>query len=332
MEVLGKKIEDILPGLVSNPPENKENETTDVVQPQEAAQQMEGANTEAQAPAQNPYGEILEDEFVQKFLDVYSAGDDAMEDLLQAELERVRIAKTNYNEMADADVIRASLQKEWPELKGAAFERAVKKYFDANFGEEIEVYDDDEESQSEKQVRDAQIRRKANELRKYLEAEQSKVKRKSAVETKAEKEARLAETKKKAEDDLVAWEKMVTGDAFVSKALAEGEVKVGKADSELAYRVKDVEQFKKALLDDNSFFKVFATGDEKSPIDLKRWAKVVAYALDPEGFESLIYASGKNAATGKLLDELENPAKPDAIKPSAPSTLSQALLGAISKR
>ena len=333
MEVLGKKIEDILPGLANNPPEQKqEAQESEAQVATETVEQNTEAPTESQVATQNPYGEILEDEFVQKFLDVYTNNDDSIEELLQQELERVRIAKTNYNEMSDADVIRASLQKEWPELKGAAFERAVKKYFDANFGEEIEVYDDDEESQSEKQVRDAQIRRKANELRKYLEAEQSKVKRKSAVETKAEKEARLAEAKKKAEDDLVAWEKMVTSDAFVSKALAEGEVRVGKADSELAYRVKDVEQFKKALLDDNSFFKVFATGDEKSPIDLKRWAKVVAYALDPEGFESLIYASGKNAATGKLLDELENPAKPDAIKPSAPSTLSQALLGALSNR
>lgn len=334
MEVLGKKIEDILPGLVNNPPGKKEEENSSPIETQQESAPIEEApKAEESAPVQsNPFGEILEDEFVQKFLTAYSGEEDGIEDLLQQELERVRIAKTDYAKMSDEEIIRTSLKLEWPELKGAAFERAVKKYFDANFGEEIEVYDDDEETQSEKQVRDAQIRRKANELRKYLEAEQSKVKRKSAAETKAEKEAKLAEARKKAEDDFVAWEKMVTNDAFISKALAEGEVRVGKADSELSYRVKDLEKFKKALVDDGSFFTVFSTGDQKNPVDFKRWAKVVAYALDPEGFENLIYASGKNAATGKLLDELENPARPDTIKPSAPSTLSQALLGAISKR
>ena len=334
MEVLGRKIEDILPGLVNNPPEKKEGETPSTIETQTSGDPKEDTPKaeETQVATSSPFGEILEDDFVQKFLSAYSGEEDGIEELLQSELDRVRIAKTDYVKMSDEDVIRASLQLEWPELKGAAFERAVKKYFDANFGEEIEVFDDDEETQSEKQVRDAQIRRKANELRKYLEAEQSKFKRKSAAETKAEKEARLAEARKKAEDDFATWEKMVTSDAFISKALAEGEVRVGKADSELGYRVKDLEKFKKALVDDNSFFTVFSTGDQKNPVDFKRWAKVVAYALDPEGFENLIYASGKNAATGKLLDELENPAKPDTIKPSSPSTLSQALLGAISKR
>lgn len=336
MEVLGKKIEDILPGLVkSAPEETKEPEGQPLQNETQSDGQEQGNVPEKEAVAevpQNPFGEVLQDEFVQKFLSAYTGEDDNIEELLQQELERVRMVKTDYNAMSDADVIRASLQKEWPELKGAAFERAVKKYFESNFGEEVEVYDDDEETLSEKQVRDAQIRRKANELRKNLEAEQSKFKRKSAAETKAERESKATEAKKQAEDDFAAWEKMVTQDGFIAKALTEGEVKVGKADSELSYKVKDVDKFKKALVDDSSFFKVFATGDEKAPIDFKRWAKVVAYALDPEGFEALLYASGKNAATGKLLDELENPAKPDQIKPSSPSTLSQALLGAISKR
>ena len=335
MEVLGKKIEEILPGLVKDAPEQKVEVDNEVVQNEAPApeQVKDTTNVEEKvsAPA-NPYGEILEDEFVQKFLSAYTGEDDSIESLLQEELDRVRLVKTDFNAMSDDEVIRLSLQKEWPELKGTAFEKAVKKYFESNFGEEVEVYDGDEEALSEKQVRDAQIRRKANELRKNLEAEQSKFKRKSAAETRAERESRAAEAKKKAEEDLAAWEKMVTNDGFISKALMEGEVKVGKADSELAYKVKDVDKFKKALVDDQSFFTVFATGDDKNPIDFKRWAKVVAYALDPEGFEALLYSSGKNAATGKLLDELENPAKPDAIKPSAPTTLSQALLGAITKR
>lgn len=343
MEILGKKIEEVLPGLVKNAPEttkatNEINETTNETNEAKAQQDVQGSQGQvaqsdpAPVTQESPFGEILQDDFVQKFLNAYSGEDESIEELLQQELERVRMVKTDFNAMSDSDVIRVSLQKEWPELKGAAFERAVKKYFDANFGEEVEVYEGDEETLSEKQVRDAQIRRKANELRNNLEAEKSKFKRKSAAETKAEREGKAAEAKKKAEEDFATWEKMVVQDGFISKALSDGEVKVGKADSELSYKVKDVDKFKKALVDDTSFFTVFATGDEKAPIDLKRWAKVVAYALDPEGFEALLYSSGKNAATGKLLDELENPAKPDTIKPSAPSSLSQALLGAISKR
>lgn len=332
MEVLGKKIEDILPGLAKSAPVEEKVETPQDALKSEAIAEAGSPVDQAPAIPASPYGEILEDEFVQKFLTAYSGEEDTLEELLQQELERVRLVKTDFKAMSDTDVIRESLRQEWPELQGAAFERAVKKYFDANFGEEIEVYEGDEETLSEKQVRDAQIRRKANELRNNLEAAVSKVKRKSAAETKAEKEARLEQARKKAEDDFATWEKMVTQDTFISKSLSDGEVRVGKADSELAYKVKDVEKFKKALVDDGSFFKVFATGDEKNPVDFKRWAKVVAYALDPEGFEALLYSSGKNAATGKLLDELENPAKPDAIKPSSPSTLSQALLGALSNR
>jgi hypothetical protein len=282
--------------------------------------------------AEDPFKALLEDGFVKQFLDSYVGNDENIEDLLQQELERVRLAKTDFSAMADTDIIRAGLKKEWPELQGAAFEKAVKKYFEATFGEEVETFEDDEDSVSEKQVRDAQIRRKANEYRKQFQEEQAKSKRKTAQEIKAEKEAKDAEARQKAQSEAEAWDKMVKGNGFVSKALESGEIKVGKADQELSYRIKDKDKFTAALTSDPDFFNLFATNDTKNPVDFQRWAKVVAYALDPEGFEALLYSSGKNAATGKIMDELENPAKPGEVRPSSPNSFAESLMGAINKK
>lgn len=337
MEIFGKNVADILPGLAQDAPPVEDKPQEEQAPPQEEApiEQAQSAPDE-QAPtkeqAPDPYKELLEDGFVQQFLGSYINNDDDIEGLLEQELQRVRLAKTDFTAMSDTDIIRSGLQKEWPELKGAAFEKAVKKFFDATFGEEVEVYEGDEDSASEKQVRDAQIRRKANEYRKQFQEEQSKSKRKTAQEIRAEKEAKDAEAQQKAQSDLEAWERMVKGNGFVSKALETGEVKVGKADQELSYKIKDKDKFASALTSDPDFFNLFATKDPKNPVDFTRWAKVVAYALDPEGFEALLYASGKNAATGKILDELENPAKPGEVKPSAPSSFAESLMGAIGKR
>jgi len=340
MEIFGKNVADLIPGLgpdaqaaapaeEQSPPENEN--------PKEQAGPETGAAQEA-APAeqqrggvqvQGPYEEALQDPFIQELLGSYLGQSDTdAEALLLSELERVRLSKMDFAALPDTDVIRMSLQKEWPELKGAAFERAVSKYMNAQFGEEIEGDEDDEDYASEKQIRDAQIRRKANEIRKTLLEEQSKARRKTPDEVKAERE----KAQKKVEQDRKQWEEMVTGHKFISKALKTGEVEVGKPDQGITYKVGDTEKYKQALTNDPAFFELFNTGDAANPIDFQKWAKVVAYAMNPEGFEALLHASGKNAATGKILDELENPVKPGEVKPAQASSFTESLLGAISKR
>lgn len=342
MEIFGKNVAELLPGLVQETPAPAEEQSPPQEEsPQETAVPETEAGKEA-APAvqqrggvqvQGPYEEALQDPFIQGLLGSYlGQTEDDLESLLQGELERVRLAKMDFATLSDTDVIRMSLQKEWPELKGAAFERAVSKYFNSQFGEEVEGYEDDEDAASEKQIRDAQIRRKANEMRKNFSEEQSKVQRKTPAQIKAEREAAATEAQKQAEQERKAWEEMVTGDSFIGKALKTGEVEVGKADSGITYKVGDTNRYKEALTNDPAFFELFSTGDKQNPIDFKKWAKVVAYAMNPDGFEALLLSSGKNAATGKLLDELENPVKPGEVKPSQPSTFTDALLGAISKR
>lgn len=342
MEIFGKNVAELIPGLAQEAPAPEKED----VPPQDETQQEQAApetgSAQEVAPAaqqrggvqvQGPYEEALQDPFIQELLGSYfGQGEADVESLLQSELERVRLSKMDFAALPDTDVIRMSLQKEWPELKGAAFERAVSKYMNAQFGEEIEGDEEDEDYASEKQIRDAQIRRKANEIRKALLEEQSKARRKAPDEIKAEREAAALEAQKRAEQERKDWEEMVTGHKFISKALKSGEVEVGKPDQGITYKVGDVDKYKQALTNDPAFFELFNTGDKNNPIDFQKWAKVVAYAMNPEGFEALLHSSGKNAATGKILDELENPVKPGEIKPSQAASFTESLLGAISKR
>lgn len=279
----------------------------------------------------DPYGDLLRDDFVKGFLDSYISGDDNVEKLLEQELDRVRGAKIDFESMSDEDVIRFSLKKEYPDLSQSALNKVVDKYF-AQFGDLSNLDEDDEDYASEKQIRDVKIRRDAEKYRKALIEEQSKQKRRNIEDIRNEAISKQKQMQEKQMEELDKWEKMVTGHDFVSKVIDSGEMKVGKAESELGFKVKDMDKFKKALTNDPDFFNLFSTGDEKNPVDFKKWAKVVAYALDPDGFESLLLVSGKNAGTEKLLNELENPVKPNTPQVSSPSSLAESLLGAISKR
>lgn len=333
MKIFEQNVGELIPGLPgeqSNTPQDSDPKLD------QTPEQNQDADAQPEEPkSQEPIQQDVPvyDPVIQSLLDAYSGNAEVdVESLLQSELERVRLTKMDFSSMQDEEVIRMQLKKEWPELSGNAFERAVSKYFNSQFGEEPEGDEDDEDYVSEKQIRDAQIRRRANEVRKALAEEQSKVKRKTPEELKAEYQAKQLEAQKKAEQDMKAWQEMVTGNSFVSKVLKAGEIEVGKPDQPVSYKVGDVEKYKAALTSDPAFFELFSTGDKNNPVDLEKWAKVVAYAMNPSGFEALLHSSGKNLATGKLLDELENPAKPGEVKPAQASSFADALMGAISKR
>lgn len=337
MKIFETNVGELIPGLPNEQPETPKDSDPKLEQtPEQDQAQGQIVNapeneTDAEKPIQN-HAPVY-DPVIQTLLDAYSGNADVdVESILQSELERVRLSKMDFSTISDEEVIRMQLKNEWPELSGKAFERAVNKYFSSQFGDEPYGDEDDEEYVSEKQIRDAQIRRRANEVRKALTEEQSKVKRKTPDELKAEYQAKALEAQKKADQELKAWEETVTGNSFVSKVLKAGEIEVGKPDQPVSYKVGDVDKYKAALTSDPAFFELFATGNKDNPIDLEKWAKVVAYAMNPTGFEALLHSSGKNIATGKILDELENPAKPGEVKPAQASSFADALMGAISKR
>lgn len=331
MKIFETNVGELIPGLPNEQPETPKDSDPKL---DETPEQNEGAQPQEPTPQEPIQKDTpVYDPIIQSLLDAYSGNAEIdIESLLQGELERVRLAKMDFISMPDEEVIRLQLKKEWPELSGKAFERAVNKYFNSQFGDEPYGDEDDEEYVSEKQIRDAQIRRQANEVRKALTEEQSKVKRKTPEELKSEYQAKALEAQKKADQELKAWEETVTGNSFVSKVLKAGEIEVGKPDQPVSYKVGDVDKYKAALTSDPAFFELFATGNKDNPIDLEKWAKVVAYAMNPSGFEALLHSSGKNIATGKILDELENPAKPGEVKPAQASSFADALMGAISKR
>lgn len=340
MEILGKQLSEIvdLPNVERAKPE--EVETTPIeTQPEnnEGSQEANPAQSEPEThkedqPVQSdPYSDLLKDDFVKGFLESFVSNDDNFEKLLEDELNRVRTSKIDFNTLPDEEIIRIALKKEYPDLSSSALEKVINKHL-SQFGDLSDYDEEDEEYASEKQIRDANIKREADKYRKQLTEEQAKFKRRSADDIKAEVTSKQQAMQEQAQQEFEKWERMVTGNEFVSKVLESGEMKVGKADNELGFKVKDVDKFKKALTSDPEFFNLFSTGDKQNPVDLKKWAKVVAYALDPEGFESMLLVTGKNAGTGKILDELENPVKPNAPQASAPSSLAESLMGAISKR
>jgi len=273
---------------------------------------------------------LLADETFKALTQSFLSGDeDAILSVMSEQVGRLKEMKTDYKSM-DADaIIRTKVQKEYPDLSGRALERAVERYYAANFGE---APDPDSDDDSDLSLYNSTKNRHAQKLRAEFMAEQERLKSKSIDSLKLEVEEHLNKQREEQQKSQKAWEAQLFGNQVIADAIKNGAINVGKPDKPVQFKLPDQERFKKAVAEDAEFFQLFSTGDQNAPVDLSKWARVVAFALDPEGYDAAILAAGSSSGKEAIMDELINPAKPNPQSPPSPSTLGDAILSAIRKR
>lgn len=339
-EVFGVKFELSQP---SEPPKEVPTapvESADVGQQQQQADPTSIESQQAQGDAQpkevyQPPREIdilFEDDFFRDFSTAYVSGEeDKAYELLKSEITRLEEAKKDYDSMGVEDIIALKVKKEFPDLSGKALEKAIDRYKKANFGDmELDEYDEDFDTN--KSLLESTMNKHAQKLREEFKSEQGKFKNKRVDEVRQKVEKLQAEKQQSAAEAQKEWEQRVFSQEVVDKTIKSGALEVGKSENPVQYKIQDLDKYKKALVSDGDFFNLFATGDEKSPVDFDKWARVVAYAMDPKSFEAAILSAGSSTAKESLLDELQNPAKPKPSSPASPSSFAEALMASIKKR
>jgi hypothetical protein len=290
----------------------------------------QAASTDQPAVVPREWEILLADETFKSLAQSFLAGDeDAVLSVMSEQVGRLKELRTDYKSMDADSVIRAKVQKEYPDLYGRALEKAIERYHAANFGE---APDPDSDDDGDISLYNSTKNRHAQKLRAELLAEQEKLRSKSIDHLKLEVEEHLSKQKQEQEKAQKAWEAQLMGNQVIASAIKDGSINVGKPDKPVLFKLPDQERFKKAVAEDAEFFSLFATGDKEKPVDLSRWARVVAFALDPEGYDAAILAAGSSSGKEAIMDELINPAKPNPTSPPSPSTLGDAILSAIRKR
>lgn len=251
----------------------------------------------------------FKDEYIEglvtTLIDKYEKGEDIRQIL--------KSVSADYNSVADEEIIRMDIESSNPGLSKGAIDKLVNKKL-------ASIYSvDDEDDEDEMSIRNQLIKQEADRIRQKKAEEQNALISANKLSPEEAKKREQEAIKQQVEQ----WTDMVYSDPDLSQVLKTGKMQV----EEFAYQVNP-EEMVKAMVVPGFFENLFKSSDEK--MDLKKWARVVAYALNPDAYDRFLLSSGKTVGTGKLLDRLENPSK-GSIKPqgTSESSLAEALKVAI---
>lgn len=251
----------------------------------------------------------FKDEYIEglvtTLIDKYEKGEDIRQIL--------KSVSADYNSVADEEIIRMDIESSNPGLSKGAIDKLVNKKL-------ASIYSvDDEDDEDEMSIRNQLIKQEADRIRQKKAEEQNALISANKLSPEEAKKREQEAIKQQVEQ----WTDMVYSDPDLSQVLKTGKMQV----EEFAYQVNP-EEMVKAMVVPGFFENLFKSSDEK--MDLKKWARVVAYALNPDAYDRFLLSSGKTVGTGKLLDRLENPSKGN-IKPqgTSESSLVEALKTAI---
>lgn len=301
---------------------------TDVVVVDE--QKVEDINVDKNIPSttsDTSFDLLAQDPFLGSLINKYSAGEDYLEDLKQ-ELDRLNELKTDYGTLSDEDVIRKSLQRDNPEIKGKTFEKFFERYMSQNYPVPDLDFDEVDEDDEELQLRAALIKQDADRRRAALNSNKETLNRQPIVNIKEEQSRKQQAEQERREAEEAAWRATVRNNDFVRKVLETGAMNISKGDTTVNYSIPDKAKYEAALLDFNAFYQNLLNPDGTE--NHEKWAKIVAFALDPDAYEGTLISVSKGIGTEKVLDAIQNPSKKgEAPTPPANESLAQALLNSL---
>jgi hypothetical protein len=222
----------------------------------------------------------FKDNFIQKAVEYYE-----MYGSLEPFMEKVN---TNYDEVADLDLLKIAFDKEneglAPKTKQRLFEKELAKY-------NLDSYDEDD-----LEVGEDLLKRDAQKLRSKLKTEQQEF---------------LSSIQPEVKQNQVAPEEIAAAQEQQRKVVEQGVSGVVKnnlirleANGEgINYQIADVNKVVDYALDSSKFLSVFA---KDGGIDWDKWTKVVAFAENPTAFTNELIKHGKSLGRKAMEAELKN--------------------------
>ena len=207
----------------------------------------------------------------------------------------------DYDNMEPTELMRYKLRSEYSELSESAFNKLFKR-------EVVDKYNLDEDSYEEEDVELGKqlLKKDAESLRQQLKSEQSK----------------FLEPENDSQDDsqqlAEQWASRVESDSLTQQLLQSKAVTIEVDGEEFNYEIENPQQVMEMTKDNSKFFNLFL--NEEGEVDLSKWYKVVAIALEPDVYERSLLNHGKTVGVGDVERTLKNPEVPAAGSKSPQST------------
>ena len=225
----------------------------------------------------------------------------------------------NYGEMSDEQIMRRELEQANPTLSAKAIERLYNRDI-------VNKYSLDEDKYDQEEV----------ELGKeLLQADATKLRDKFVDEQKnftqpEQKETEETETVDNTEQ-LEKWTETVTSSNITKDVVENKRILIDYNDVKFSYEVENPEELQAMTVDNNKFFALFK--DDQGQVDFDKWYRVLAYASDPEVYDSSLIAHGQELGQEKVVTDLKNPTKPtkSTQQYKTPSSPLEGLIGALSR-
>tara|TARA_B100000795_G_C22776812_1_gene430380 strand:- start:120 stop:1262 length:1143 start_codon:yes stop_codon:yes gene_type:complete len=225
----------------------------------------------------------------------------------------------NYSEMSDEKVMRRDLEQANPTLSKGAIERLYTR-------EIVDKYSLDEDKFDEDEV----------ELGKeLLAADATKLRDKYVDEQKnftqpVKEQTEETETVNQ-EEQRAKWTETVSSHEKTKDVMDNKRILVSYGDEKFSYEVENPESLQEMTIDNNKFFDLFK--DDKGDVDFDKWYRVLAYASDPEVYDSSLISHGQELGQEKVVSDLKNPTAPTKSSRDYKKTESpfDGLFGALSR-
>lgn len=225
----------------------------------------------------------------------------------------------NYEEMSDEKIMRRELEQANPSLSAKAIERLYNRDIVSKYSLDVDKYDEEEVELGKE----------------LLKADASKLREKYVDEQKKFTQPEVAETKQEdtvnQEEAMAQWTQAVSQSDYTKDVLENKRILVSYGDDKFSYEVENPEDLQAMTLDNNKFFSLFK--DENGQVDFDRWYRVLAFAMDPEVYDSSLISHGQELGQEKVVSDLKNPTKPTKSSEDykTPNSPLEGLIGALSR-
>tara|TARA_R110002050_G_scaffold193543_2_gene328567 strand:+ start:6459 stop:7610 length:1152 start_codon:yes stop_codon:yes gene_type:complete len=250
----------------------------------------------------------FKDDFIKNAVEYYNANG-SLTPFLEA-------SSVNYEEMSDEKVMRRNLVNEHPTLSDKAIERLYQRDIVQKYSLDEDKYDEDEVELGKE----------------LLQADASKLRKTFVDEQKEFTAPQKTEESKVDQEEIVSkWTETVSTSESTKSILENKSILVDYNGDKFSYEVEDPKKLEEMTVDNNKFFDLFK--DDKGSVDFDKWYRVLAYATDPDVYDSSLISHGQELGQEKVVSDLKNPSKPtkaqsDYKQPNSPL---EGLIGALSR-
>jgi hypothetical protein len=250
----------------------------------------------------------FKDDYIKSAVEYYNANGS-----LTPYLEATSI---NYEEMSDQQVMRRNLKQDNPTLSDKAIERLYQRDIINKYSLDEDKYDEDEVELGKE----------------LLKADADKLRSSFVDEQKKFTSPPKTEESQVDQDEINSkWIETVNTNPSTKNILENKSILVDYNGEKFSYEIDDPKQLEEMTVDNNKFFNLFK--DQEGNINFDKWYRVLAYASDPDVYDSSLISHGQEIGQEKVVSDLKNPTKPTKAQQNYKASTNplEGLMGALSR-